>query len=114
MERINLDLAKQLAPNPISTYYCHCVGDSMIDACIPSKAILVVDKSVEAQTGDIVVAYINGGFTVKYIKFYEGKCFLVPANKKKKYPITEVTEDLEMVLWGVVINVVINAKLLKH
>ena len=105
-----IDLAKQLAPNPISTYYCHCEGDSMIDSCIPSNSILVVDKSKEAKSGDIVVAYVNGGFTVKHIRFEENKCFLIPSNKKKRYPIIEVTEDLEMVIWGVVTNVVINAK----
>lgn len=109
----NIDIAKQLAPNPISTSNCFCKGDSMIDACILAKTLLVVDKSVEAQISDIVNAYVNGGFTVKYIKFDEGKCFLIPANKKKRYPVIEVTEDLEMVLWGVVINVVIYAKNLK-
>lgn len=110
MELTHEQLSKQLAPRPLSTYYCRCEGDSMIDACIPTNSILVVDKSVTAKSGDIVVAYVNDGFTVKYIKFEENKCYLIPANKKKQYPVIEVTEDLELVLFGVVINVVINAK----
>lgn len=105
-----IDLAKQLAPHPLSTFYCYSEGDSMIDACIPPNSILVVDKSLTARSGDIVVAYINGGYTVKYIKFENGKCFLIPSNKKKKYPITEVSEEMEMIIWGVVTNVVIDTK----
>ena len=105
-----IDLAVQLAPRPLSTFYSKCDGDSMVDAYIPSGAILVIDKSLTAKSGDIVVAYLNGGFTVKYIKFQEGKCFLIPANKKKKYPITEVTAEMEMIVWGVVTNIVIDTK----
>lgn len=105
-----IDLTKQLAPHPLSTFYCYCEGDSMIDACIPPNAILVVDKSLTAKSGDIVVAFLNGGYTVKYIRFENAKCYLIPANKKKKYPVVEVTEEMEMLVWGVVTNVVIDTK----
>lgn len=105
-----IDLTKQLAPHPLSTFYSYCEGDSMLDACIPPNSILVIDKSLVAKSGDIVVAYLNGGYTVKYIKFDNGKCFLIPANKKKKYPVIEVTEEMEMTVWGVVTNVVIDTK----
>ncbi len=108
-----IDLAKQLAPHPLSTYYSYCEGDSMIDACIPPNAILVIDKSLNAKSGDIVVAFLNGGYTVKYIKLENDKCFLIPANKKKKYPIIEVTAEMEMVVWGVVTNVVIDTKYIR-
>ncbi|MEO8768493.1 MAG: translesion error-prone DNA polymerase V autoproteolytic subunit [Ferruginibacter sp.] len=105
-----IDLSKELAPHPLSTFYAYCEGDSMLDAHIPPNAILVIDKSIEAKSGDIVVAYLNGGYTVKYIKFEAGKCYLVPANKKKKYPVIEVTEEMQMIVWGVVTNIVINTK----
>jgi DNA polymerase V len=105
-----IDLAKELAPHPLSTFYSYCEGDSMIDAHIPPESILVIDRSLTAKSGDVVVAYVNGGYTVKYIKFEGAKCFLIPANKKKKYPVTEITEEMEMVVWGVVTNVVINTK----
>ena len=119
-----IDLTEQLAPRPLSTFYSKCEGDSMVDACIPSGSILVIDKSLTAKSGDIVVAYLNGGFTVKYIKFQdlnggftvkyikfqEGKCFLIPANKKKNYPVTEITEEMGMMVWGVVTNIVIDTK----
>jgi len=105
-----IDLAKELAPHPLSTFYAYCDGDSMVDAFIPPNSILVIDKSLTAKTGDVVVAYLNGGFMVKYIKFTEGKCWLVPANKQKNYKTIEITEDMEMTVWGVVTNVVINTK----
>jgi len=108
-----IDLAQQLAPHPLSTYYSYCEGDSMLDACIPPNAILVIDKSLTAKSGDIVVAFLNGGYTVKYIKFDAGKCFLIPANKKKKYPVIEVIEEMEMIVWGVVTNVVIDTKYIR-
>lgn len=105
-----IDLAKQLAPHPLSTFYVHVQGDSMIDACIPPHAILVVDKSLEAKSGDIVVAYLNGDFTVKYILIEKSTCMLVAANKQKKYPSIEITEEMEVCVWGVVTNVIIDTK----
>lgn len=105
-----IDLATQLAPHPLSTFYVFSEGDSMLDAHIPPNSILVVDKSLTAKSGDIVIAHINGGFTVKYIVFEGAKCLLVPANKKKQYPVVEVTEDMEMIVWGVVTNIVIPSK----
>ena len=108
-----IDLTQQLAPHPLSTYYSYCEGDSMLDACIPPNAILVIDKSLTAKSGDIVVAFLNGGYTVKYIKFENNKCYLIPANKKKKYPVIEVTEEMEMIVWGVVTNVVIDTKYIR-
>ncbi len=108
-----IDLLKELVPNPLSTFYAACEGDSMVDAHIPPNAILVIDKSITARSGDIVVAYLNGGYTVKYLKVKAGKCFLLPANVARNYPITEVTPDMEMIIWGVVINVIIHTKHLR-
>lgn len=53
------------------------------------------------------MAYLDGGYTVKYIKFEGDKCFLIPANKKKKYKTIAVTGDMEMTVWGVVTNVLL-------
>ena len=108
-----ISLANLLAPHPYSTFLFYCEGNSMIDACIPPGALLVVDKSVTPATGDIVIAYLNGQFTVKYIKFNEAKCFLVPANRKKNYPTIEVTEEMEMTVWGKVTNVIIDTKFIR-
>ena len=79
-ETINLN--NHLIQHPTATFYVKCTGLSMIDAFIPPVAHLLVDRSVKAQNGHIVLAYVNGGFTVKYLQLNEQKCRLLPANKK--------------------------------
>ena len=107
----DIDMVKQLTPRPLSTFFAVCEGDSMIDAFIPPGAILTIDKSLTAQSGDIVVAFVDGGFTVKFLKFKDGKCFLVPANKH--YAAIEITKEREMFVWGVVTNIVIDTKFIR-
>ncbi len=80
----------------------------MIDACIPPKSILVVDRSLTPKHGDIVVACINGGFTVKFLHIDGGAHTLVPANKN--YQPIPVTTDMDFMVWGVVTNVVMQTK----
>lgn len=101
-----IDLNKELIRHPLSTFIVECAGDSMINAFIPPKAKLVVDRSITAGNGDIVLAVLNGEFTVKYLKKNNYKCWLVPANKK--YPETEITPDMNMQVWGVVTQILVN------
>lgn len=101
-----IDLNKELVPHPNSTFVVSCQGDSMINAFIPAKAKLVVDRSVKPQNGSIVVAVVNGEFTVKYLRKNKHKCWLVPANSK--YSEIEITEEMNMQVWGVVTNIIIN------
>src|SRR4051812_5693432 len=60
-----IDLNQLLIKNPSATFFVKVEGESMIDAFIPPKALLVVDRSVHALSGDIVVAVVSGEFTVK-------------------------------------------------
>jgi len=101
-----IDLNKELVPRPNSTFVVSCQGDSMINAFIPAKAKLVVDRSLKPQNGSIVVAVVNGEFTVKYLRKNKYKCWLVPANSK--YTEIEITDDMNMQVWGVVTNIIIN------
>ena len=101
-----IDLNKELVPHPNSTFVVSCQGDSMINAFIPAKAKLVVDRSVKPQNGSIVVAVVNGEFTVKYLRKNNHKCWLVPANSK--YSELEITDEMNMQVWGVVTNIIIN------
>jgi DNA polymerase V len=70
--------------HPLSTFIVESEGDSMKDAFIPPKAKLIIDRSLKPKNGDIVLAVINGEFTVKYLKKNPFKCWLIPANKKFK------------------------------
>ena len=108
-ERISLD--KELIKHPLSTFLIDCSGDSMINAFIPPKARLVVDRSLVPKNGDIVLAVLNGEFTVKFLKKNDVKCWLVPANRK--YPEIEVTEEMNMQVWGVVTNIISDATYLR-
>src|SRR6478735_12754878 len=63
-----IDLNKEFIKHPLATFIVECTGDSMINAFIPPKARLIVDRSVSAKNGDIVLAVLNGEFTVKYLR----------------------------------------------
>lgn len=101
-----IDLNEELIKDPLSTFFIECEGTSMIDAFIPPKAKLLIDRSINPKNGDIVLAVVNGEFTVKYLKKNDHKCWLVPANKK--YQEIEITEDMNFTVWGVVISIIVN------
>lgn len=77
------------------TYMLEVDGDSMIDAHIEKGDIVLVERANTAKDGDIVIAEVDGEFTMKYFKKNENKIWLEPANKKYKaiYP----TQSLNIV-----------------
>lgn len=95
-----LDLNTKFIKHPSSTFVLQAIGDSMVDAGIFSGDWLLVDRSIEPLNGRIVIAAVNGELTVKRLSKKAGKVQLLPANPKFK-PI-EITEDSDMVIWGVV------------
>jgi DNA polymerase V len=109
-ERINLN--SFLIRHPLSTFIVKCTGNSMINAFIPPKCHLVVDRSLTAGNGDIILAYINGGFTVKYLQINDHKCKLIPANKKEKE--IEIPDESDLIIWGVVTTIISDPKDFRH
>ncbi len=97
-----LDLNKHLIKHPAATYYARAEGDSMTGAGIYPDDILIVDKAIEEVNGKIIVAWINGGFTVKryHVDGRLGKIYLVPENPQY-YP-HEITPEMDFMIWGVV------------
>lgn len=73
-----LDPSTYLVQNDISTFFVRVRGDSMIEAQIFDGDVLVVDRSITPQVGHIVLAELDGEFTVKYL----GRTQLLPANRK--------------------------------
>jgi DNA polymerase V len=69
-----------LIKNPTATYFVKVKGDSMIDAQIFDGDVLIVDRSIDPSVGKIILAEVNGAFTVKYL----GKQKLIPANPMYK------------------------------
>ena len=103
-----IDLNKEFVRHPLSTFIVECEGYSMINAFIPPKAKLIVDRSVTPRSGDIVLAILNGEWTVKYFIKNEYKCWLRSANSK--FQDIEITAEMNMEVWGVVTTILINPK----
>lgn len=99
-----LDLNELLVEHPSATYYVRVVGDSMLGAGIVSGDLLIVDRSLEVTNNCIVVAHIDGEFTVKRIKKTKTKMFLKAENENYK-PIA-ITEDMDFELFGVVAHAI--------
>ncbi len=98
-----LDLNEHLVDNPEATYFMRVSGDSMLGAGIHHGDILVVDRSVRPGHRSVVVAVVDGGFTVKRLLFREAGPVLVPENPD--YEPVPLTEGLEFEVWGVVRHV---------
>lgn len=86
--------------HPATTYYVRARGDSMIGAGINDGDILVVDRSIEPQHGDIIIAAIDGEFTVKRLLKKGNKVFLAPENPA--YQSRLLTEAEQSEFFGVV------------
>jgi len=99
-----LDLNELLVKHPEATFFVRVQGDSMVEADIHSGDILVVDRAREARDGCVVVAVLNGEFTVKQLRYRDGRCLLMPANPNHR-PIP-VTPDQDFQVWGVVTHVI--------
>ena len=104
----DIDLQKLLIRHPLATFLVRVKGESMINAFIPEGALLVVDRSVKPQNNDIIVGIINGEFTVKRLIKNENRIVLLPANPA--YKPLQITEEMGFVVWGVVIQIIIDPK----
>lgn len=99
-----LDLNELLIKHPIATFFVRVSGSSMIKAGIHHNDILIVDRSLEPANGKIVIASINGEFTVKRLHI-EGKNIKLLA-ENDDYPPILIAEGMELQMWGVVTNVI--------
>jgi DNA polymerase V len=95
-----LDLNEHLIRHPAATFFVRVSGNSMKDIGILPGDILIVDRSLEAKDGKIIIGVINGEFTVKRIIRQGKKIFLQPENAK--YNPIEITQEMDFDIWGVV------------
>ncbi|MDT4762036.1 translesion error-prone DNA polymerase V autoproteolytic subunit [Sphaerochaeta sp. PS] len=100
----SLDFNTLLFKHKANTYCLRCSGDSMKLKGIFSGDILVVDRSIRAKSGDVIVAETGGAFTVKTLLLKEGKAILHPENPD--FADIVIAEEEELVLFGVVTAVV--------
>ena len=95
-----LNLQDLLVPRPASTFFVRATGDSMLGAGILPGDILVVDRSLTVRHGDIILAILDGEFTVKRLIQREGLAFLKPENEL--YPVIPLDGNREFEVWGCV------------
>lgn len=103
-----LDLNEHLIKHPAATFFVIASGDSMLHAGIQSGDMLIVDKSLNATHGKIVIAAIDGELTVKRLSRANGNVQLLPENDN--YPPIDITNDQDLVIWGVVTHVIHQAE----
>jgi len=99
-----LDLNQHLIHHPLATYFVRVSGESMLGAGIHPGDLLIVDRSIDARDGKIIVAVVNGELLVKRLKLEGDRAILVAENPD--YPQLRITEAMEFQVWGVVTNVI--------
>ena len=95
----SLDLTALVVKHPSATYFIRVSGDSMIGAGIGDGDLLVVDRSLKACHGDIVVAAVAGEFTVKELRIRPSVQLV--AHNARYAPIVFHAEE-ELQIFGVV------------
>ncbi|MBN2645283.1 MAG: translesion error-prone DNA polymerase V autoproteolytic subunit [Desulfuromonadaceae bacterium] len=98
-----LDLNELCIQHPAATFFVRAQGESMTEAGIYPDDVLVVDRSLTARHGDIVIAVWHGELTVKKLET-RPQPRLVAMNKT--FPVIEVPEGVELEIFGVVTTVV--------
>lgn len=99
--RLNLN---DLIEHPHATFFARVAGDSMRGAGVFHGDIVVVDRSLEATEGRVVVAVVNGEMLIKRVSTKGDRLFLLAENPD--YPPLEVTDEMDFQVWGVVTKVV--------
>ena len=100
----NLDLNEFLIQNPAATFFVRTQGESMLGAGIHPNDILIVDRSLEAVPGKIVICALNSELTVKRLAKTNGIWQLKAENPNCADIV--IHDELDMVIWGVVTNVI--------
>lgn len=102
-----IDLNQELIRNPAATFLARVSGISM-SGDMEEGDLLVIDRSLPAKHDAIALCFVNGEFTVKRIHKKKDRVFLMPTNKL--FPVIEVEEGGELVIWGVVTYIIKNAR----
>ncbi|MBL8259226.1 MAG: translesion error-prone DNA polymerase V autoproteolytic subunit [Candidatus Competibacteraceae bacterium] len=100
--RLNLD--QHLIPHTAATFFVRVAGDSMVGAGIHPGDLLIVDRSLEAAHGRVVIAVVDNELTVKLLHCRDGSIRLLAENDR--YPPIELAPGMTLEVWGVVTNVI--------
>ncbi|MFV0433052.1 MAG: LexA family protein [Leucobacter sp.] len=99
-ETKEIDLNEKLMPNQVSSFLVRVRGHSMTGAGIFDGDELVVDRSIRAEDGHVVIAVVDGELTVKRLRVLRDRVVLAAENPN--FPDIEVAELSDLRIWGVV------------
>ena len=102
----SLDLHRFAVRHPDATYFWRVKGESMRDAGMSSGDVLVIDCAIEARSGDVVVAKVQGEYLVRRLRHVAGHMTLEADHPG--YPILIFQEEEPCEIWGVVVYVLHN------
>ena len=108
---LGIDLNQYLIRNPISTFFLRVSGNSMNNAGIYNNDLLIIDRSINPYPGNIVVAILDGEFTLKRLIKEENNYYLKA--DKENYPAINLYEYVDIQIWGVAIYSIHELKKLK-
>lgn len=94
-----VDLNEVLITHPQATFLLRVRGDSMREAGIFDNDVLIVNRAIRPMNGHIVVAQVDGEFTVKYLRKRAGRVWLAAANPT--YPDIVPRDGQTLEVWGV-------------
>lgn len=100
LDTVKLD--DYLIPHKNNTYLLEVKGDSMIEAAIQEGDMVIAEKRNDAKVGEIVIAEVDGGWTMKYLRKKGNQFYLEPANKKYKSIYPEESLHIAAVVKGVI------------
>ena len=94
-----IDLNTELIRHPLATFYVRVEGDSMTGAGIEPGTILVVDRSVDPQNGDVVVARVENEMCVKQLEKTAGNTIRL-LSRNPAYPPIAISSETDFEVWG--------------
>lgn len=97
-----MSIDEYLVRNREGTYVLEVKGDSMIEEGIREGDLVIVERKNEPKEGDIVIAEVDGGWTMKFLRKKNGKTYLEPANKNYKPIYPEYDLKIAAVVKGVI------------
>ena len=99
-----MDLNRELVSHPAATFYGRVVGDSMSGEGIDEDDLIIIDKSLIPENGDLAVCCLDGEFTLKRLRLEHDRVWLMPSNPA--YSPIEVTSEMDFKVWGVVTHTI--------
>ncbi|WP_181308230.1 LexA family transcriptional regulator [Rufibacter sp. XAAS-G3-1] len=100
-----IDLNTYSSAHPASTFLVEVVGESMVKAGIMPKDLAIVNRDLKPKDGNIVLAFVDGGFTIKRLRLEKDATYLVAETESDSFPPIRVDSPEDGMFWGVVVGI---------